>query len=301
MRLGFRARPGDLFVVAGLAAVLTPVALLGIGGIAGFVASVVLVLFLPGYALVAVLFPGNGGIGWLQRTTLSLGLGLAVVALVGVLSNYAPWGIRIGPVLALLDLIAIGGCALAYVRRNALPPDRRLRLEVELSPVRWRGLSSLERALVACLGIALVVAGEVPDSDAASVAAGSLAYSASLPNSPPGFTEFYLLNETGGPATSPLNLSTGEPAGVILVIANHESGGIDYTITIVNATINGGIETGNLTLATVPLHVDAGSESRYSFPFRIDQPGEYALKFLLHVGPPGGSPYRFLRLRVTVT
>ncbi len=51
------------------------------------------VLFIPGYALIAALFPpGKEEIDTLERVALSFGLSIAVVPLIGLALNYTPPG-----------------------------------------------------------------------------------------------------------------------------------------------------------------------------------------------------------------
>jgi len=47
-----------------------------------------LVLFLPGYALIAALFPRKGDLDGIERIALSFGLSIAVVPLLGLALNY---------------------------------------------------------------------------------------------------------------------------------------------------------------------------------------------------------------------
>ena len=77
-----------------------------------------LVLFAPGYAPIAALFPEAGiddaeptadgtdgtaaaisdrGIDGIERVALSFGLGIAAVPLLGLVLNFTPWGIRLVP------------------------------------------------------------------------------------------------------------------------------------------------------------------------------------------------------------
>lgn len=75
------------------------------------------VLYLPGYALVEVLYPERGSLKPLERLALSIGLSLAVVPLIGLVLNYTPWGIRLGPVIASLALFTLGISVVALVRK----------------------------------------------------------------------------------------------------------------------------------------------------------------------------------------
>ncbi len=64
-----------------------------------YVLGSIYVLFLPGYALIEALYPEEKSLSPLERLALSIGLSLAVVPLIGLLLNYTPWGIRLGPIV----------------------------------------------------------------------------------------------------------------------------------------------------------------------------------------------------------
>jgi len=298
MRFGFHDTPLDLFLVPILAFLFSIVAALGIGGLVGFAAGVVLVLFVPGYASLAVLFPAADDIRWLQRITLSVGMSIAIVALIGLLSSFAPWGIHIGAILAITDLFTVLACGVAYIRRRSLPARRRLRLSLEVVPPHWSGLSAVEKTLVVGLVFAVAIAG------------ASIAYSALNVRPPPGFSELYLLNESGMATGYPSQLVVGENATVLIVVANHESGVVNYTIDVVLSTLgvvfnattgrNETVEVASvMTLSTTSLLQDGGQE-RIPYTFHIDQPGDYALKFLLYRGAAGPVPYLAVRLDIRV-
>lgn len=75
------------------------------------------VLYLPGAALIELLYPKKADLSQLERVALSLGLSLALVPLVGLLLNYTPWGIRLEPILASLSLLTVGLAAGAAFRK----------------------------------------------------------------------------------------------------------------------------------------------------------------------------------------
>jgi len=52
-----------------------------------------LVLFLPGYSLIATLFPRKDDLDAIERIALSFGLSIAIVPLLGLALNYTPFGI----------------------------------------------------------------------------------------------------------------------------------------------------------------------------------------------------------------
>ncbi|MFB6491205.1 MAG: DUF1616 domain-containing protein [Thermoproteus sp. AZ2] len=88
-----------LLAVTALAALST----LASGGpliYARYALGALLTFFLPGYALVEALYPRGDELGPLERLALSIGLSLALTALIGLALNYSPWGVRQTPVVA---------------------------------------------------------------------------------------------------------------------------------------------------------------------------------------------------------
>ena len=64
-----------------------------------------MVLFIPGYALIAALFPGKRISTASNGYALSFGLSIAVVPLTGLVLNYTPWGIRLDPIVMSLAIL----------------------------------------------------------------------------------------------------------------------------------------------------------------------------------------------------
>jgi hypothetical protein len=85
------------------------------------------VLYLPGCALIELLYPKRTDLSQLERVALSIGLSLALVPLTGLVLNYTPWGIRLDPIVVSLSLLTVGlalGAAvrkLGYLRLSAPP------------------------------------------------------------------------------------------------------------------------------------------------------------------------------------
>ena len=51
-----------------------------------------LILFIPGYSLIAALFPRKGDLDGIERAALSFGLSIAVTPLIGLALNYTSMG-----------------------------------------------------------------------------------------------------------------------------------------------------------------------------------------------------------------
>ena len=89
----------------------------------------VVLLFLPGYALASALFPKTTDLGRIARTALSFGLGIAVVPLISLALSYTPWGISLIPIAASLALFTLFTAAVAYWRRLGIPAEERFSIQ----------------------------------------------------------------------------------------------------------------------------------------------------------------------------
>ncbi|MHB8567862.1 MAG: DUF1616 domain-containing protein [Nitrososphaerales archaeon] len=78
-----------------------------------------LVLFLPGYSLLELLYAKKKELDNLTRVALSIGLSLALVPLTGLVLNYTPFGIRLIPVAISLTLLTIIFLTLGLWRKHA--------------------------------------------------------------------------------------------------------------------------------------------------------------------------------------
>ena len=87
--------------------------------------SVLLVLFIPGYALIAALFPRKGDLDGIERFALIFGLSIAVTSLISLALNYTPWGIRLDIILIILTCFTMFMVLVALVRRQSLPVAER--------------------------------------------------------------------------------------------------------------------------------------------------------------------------------
>ena len=84
-----------------------------------------MVLFLPGYALIAALFIRKDDLDGIERIALSFGLSIAITPLLGLGLNYTPFGIRLTPILIVLSVFTIALAIGARVRRSRIPEGDR--------------------------------------------------------------------------------------------------------------------------------------------------------------------------------
>jgi len=141
-------------------------------------------LFLPGYTLLATVFPQKGKLSGLQRVALSFGLSATIVPVIGLIFNYTQWGIRLEPVLYSVAAFIFITSSLAMLRRNRLPEQERF--SIDFRP-RLPGLSghTLDKFLSVILIVSIVGA------------LGTLGYAIATPRSGEKFTTFYILGLHG--------------------------------------------------------------------------------------------------------
>lgn len=185
-----------------------------------------LVLLLPGYTLIAALFPGKKDLDPIERIALSFGLSIAIVPLIGLVLNFTPWGIRLVPIIISLTFFIMVMTFIAHLRRLKL--QESMRFEVKFKEI-YHSLKTeifvkpenrIDRILTVILVISIVAA------------LFMLVYVIVTPKQGEKFTEFYILG-TGGKAEGyPTNLTAGKTSAVIVGIVNHEYEPVNYTLRV---------------------------------------------------------------------
>lgn len=215
------------------------------------------ILFVPGYALIAALFPEEGrsptegadtntddiestadtdqgylgarGIDGIERVALSFGLSIAVVPLIGLVLNFTPWGIRLVPIMIATSGFTLCATWIGARRRWALPPEERFTVPYR----RWlknarTELFDPETRTDAALNVLLAVS--------VVLAVSSVAFAVAVPKQGESFTEFYLLTETeSGDLVAdeyPTEFDLGNGREVVIGIGNHEFERVNYTVVV---------------------------------------------------------------------
>lgn len=184
------------------------------------------VLFLPGYALIAALFPGKKDLDTIERIALSFGLSIAIVPLIGLALNFTPWGIRLVPIIISLTIFILVMTFIAHLRRLKLPENMRfevrfkemyhsLKTEIFVKPE-----NRIDRILTVILVISIVVS------------LITLVYVIVTPKQGEKFTEFYILGPGGKAEGYPTDLALGKTSAVIVGIVNHEYEPVNYTLQV---------------------------------------------------------------------
>jgi uncharacterized membrane protein len=182
------------------------------------------ILFLPGYCLIAALFPGESDIDLIERIALSFGLSIAVVPLIGLGLNFTPWGIRLEPIVVSLTLFMLAMILVALYRRSLLPAEERLRIPFResVSTIREAITSEKGNRIDRILTMILVLA--------FLIAILTTVYVIVVPKQGERFTEFFILGEGQKAADYPYQINIGQKYPLYIGVGNHEYRPVTYTI-----------------------------------------------------------------------
>ncbi|WP_292464076.1 DUF1616 domain-containing protein [Methanolobus sp.] len=251
--------------------------------------AILIVLFLPGYAMTAALFPRKDEISGAERIAFSIGLSVALVPFIGYGLLYTSWGMNTDSLVISISIVTLVMCAVAFFRRRRLPqgdafsiPGSFFRLSGSSSPEGKR--SRLETALALLLLISVFMS------------AITVAYVTINPRQGEGFTEFYILGPDGMSDRYPVSLNRGDSGEVIVGVMNQEEETVDYRLAVL-------LDGNPLPLQTEEENIRIENNERWerTLSFTPEISGnDMKLQFLLYKDADLSEPYRELYLWIDV-
>lgn len=272
------------------------------------------VLFVPGYVLVAALFPergawstsgefdtdddarsdvrlDQGGIDGAERITLSFGLSAVVVPVVGLLLILTPWGIRLLPVAISITTFTLFVTVVAAFRRWNVPEEERFRV-----PYRtWldSGYAAVFRpddradAALTLLLVASVL-----------LAAGSAGYALTVLPQDDEFSSVQMLAEDDdGELVAdeyPTELEVGDTGEVVLEIENQEDRSVTYDVVLVEQNVETDDDDVVLQdeqeLDHLEVQLDDGERWTDEYELEPTSTGEVRLIWLVYLGDVPDDP-----------
>ena len=243
-----------------------------------------MVLFIPGYVLIAALFPKKEDLEGVERIALSFGLSIAVVPLLGLLLNFT-FGIRLVPIMLSLSSYSIVIAIIAEYRREKLPSEERFYVPFN------KVYESFEREIKIpknrtdmILTIILVIS--------IIIALGMIYFVITAPRIGERFTEFYILGPSGK-ADYPIELKYNSPSKILVGVVNNEYTPHNYTVRVM-------LDNEVLTDVMFALAHNGTWKNNVTFIPEIRGNG-LKLGFLLYRENNFTIPYRVLHLWVNVT
>ena len=183
-----------------------------------------LLLFIPGYCVIAALFPKDGDIDLIERFVLSFGLSMVIVPLIGLGLNFTSWGIRLEPILISVTLFTLVMVFLAYFARTALPHDEQFRIHFfrAAAAIREGIVPSRQRRFDRICGVVLALA--------ILITIATAIYVITVPRLGEPFSEFFILGKNRTAENYPDHIMPGQMYPMFVGVRNHEYRNTRYTI-----------------------------------------------------------------------
>ncbi|MGZ7068244.1 MAG: DUF1616 domain-containing protein, partial [Methanobacterium sp.] len=245
--------------------------------------GILMVLFLPGYSLIVLLFPKKEDLEGVERIALSSCLSISIASLITLLLNYTSFGINLTPILLSLSLFTVLMVTGTYIRRYKIPEEERFTLEFNEHYINLLKSFKTKFPDNKILFIILIIS--------IVLAVSMIAYSIINPREDESFTEFYLLGPNGQAEDYPTNLTLNETGNVIIGIMNHENQKISYKMVI---SSNGR----KIDEQYITLNDEQKTEIPYNFT--LNGIGERKLEFLLYKMPDNVNIYRTLSMWINI-
>lgn len=222
-------------------------------------------MFFPGYTVAMAIFVHKRNMDSLELTAISLGISVAVVALIGFGLNFTHWGIRLEPVLYSVAAFILIMSAVALIRRAAIGRAGRLTQEIYLKWPGWeKGVYNQSLFLV----LIVLVLG----------ASALLGYNIVATDRGESFTEFYVLGLNGKAQDYPTEiiLDGGQVSGVRYGAANdiNISERAKVTLGIVNHELQNKEYFLRVTIDSEPLAFNYQGKNINQLGPLVLQPGE---------------------------
>ena len=258
-------------------------------------------LFVPGYAVTAALFPrirdtrdGDDGLSPLGRVAFSVATSVALAVIVGVNLEFTRWAIEAQSVVGALALVTLAGSIVGALRRARLPASP--------SGNRSHSMGDSNSSTVATVMVVIAVV----------VSLASVAVVAGMNDRGEQYTEFGLLveDESGNLTADefPSTLPADEATTLHYTITNREQQSETYTVVVRVETVtdDGGVGQAQ-RLGTYEEPLAPGETVTREHTVGPTMTGEdLRLRYLLYrsdppADPTGAEAYRTLHLWVDVT
>ncbi|WP_224449561.1 DUF1616 domain-containing protein [Haloprofundus salilacus] len=323
----------DLLAAVALVGVAAAAIHSSLSGLPRLLLTLPLVLFLPGYALVSVVFPDRNttsrtafddavsglrnplptarSVTGVERVALAVVGSALLVPLVAVGVHFSPQPIELLPVAIGVEGTTVILLAIAFARRAALDPDERYAPPYPTAiaglfssrppehPMRGRAEGGRLPAVALALSLLVLLS--------------TVGYAATVPTDDDGFTEFYVETENVNGNTQSMyqnQFAAGDPVNVTFGVENREQQEMSYTVVVLSERVqtdgNETTVTESEQIGSTDLTLDSNENVTRDVTVTPSMSGDVRFTLLLYrdgapADPSVENAYRSLRLYVTVS
>lgn len=239
-----------------------------------------LILFLPGYALISMVYPRKVALGNFERVIYSFASSIALTAVIAIVLNYTSYSKLIDPILYVLIGLTFIFLLLAYMRRGRLLKENRFSMGLGGIKGLWRGFSSenqTEKTLSLMLVVSIVLL-----VTTTFITANPLVER---------YTNFTVQDIYGNPVES-VNLMSNETDNLTISIINQENRKTEYKILVIS---------GVNVLMDQTLTLENEERKDIPYTFTVGDPGTRDMEFKLYKLPDNENIYKVIKIPLTIT
>lgn len=304
--------PWDAIAVLCYAAAVIPLQWITLTSPVRIVLVAPALLFLPGFTLTTVLFPGGSAedgaiakngmsqLGIIERAALSVGLSVGLLPLLAFGFDLV-LGQIVGPTIVVTAVFSAVMALLGGVRRLRLPKADRFEIPV----VRWFDMMTtvMRDESTRTIVVNVVLAGSVV------LAVGAVGIAFAVPQEGATFTDFAVGTEQGGEFVTdgyPEDLAVGEVADTAVLIENNEGDPTEYYVVTRFERVQDDTVTAVQDADEFTVTVGSGETVTESYSVTRSMTGDNVrLRFFLYRDEPPTNPqpetaYRTVHLWVDV-
>ncbi|WP_144920805.1 DUF1616 domain-containing protein [Halorubrum salsamenti] len=287
----------DVIAVLGYTAAVLPFQWVGLQSPIRVVLLAPVLLFLPGFTLSTVLFPGrpaedgstendeSSRVGLVERAAISVGTSVGLLPLFAFAFDLV-LGQVVGPTVAVAAVFSAGMALVGGHRRSRL--SERDRFEVPIG--RWIGEITTavtdDSTGAAVVNVVLVVS--------VLLAIGAVGIAFAVPQEGATFTDFSVGSDRDGEFVTddyPNDLAVGESTELAVLIENNEGEPTEYSVVARFERVQGGTVTAIEDAGAFTVTVDPGNSVTESHSVSRSITGDSVrLRFFLYRGDPPTDP-----------
>ncbi|MDG6244916.1 MAG: DUF1616 domain-containing protein [Methanolobus sp.] len=294
--------------------------------------ALLLIFFIPGYAFISALFPGNREISGIERFTLSVGFSIVIMVFDGFIISTTEWKFRPDSITISLVLLTLLFLVLTYLTRRRLPEEEQFTFsyhefisslnsddsdcsdidekeeteekgtdaDKRFTASKRKKISAIRKKKPCKRADDKKIYGISPEVTRALmiamvlsiIVAGAMFAYAKATRESETFSALYILGPDGKAENYPETISSSDPARVIAGIHNYEHAETNYILQV---------KLDNIILQEIEVslgHNEKWEQELVLTPERFRQ-GRQKLEFLLHREEVTNFPYRSVHLWLT--